>query len=139
MRRFRVPPDARRVEGARRLILKLLLPDVNLVGMDLVALSKVHDRGLLPQRLQRDLRLQPGINPPSRLLRHRSLRLSNEAAVLQLNPRPQNQGPLHCRLAPASHPPSWPAQKSNPHSARRPAGAKLPATSCLGAFWTPPA
>src|SRR5271166_2628548 len=93
MRRFRVPPDAR-AEGARRLILKLLLPDVNLVGMDLVALSKVHDRGLLPQRLQRDLRLQPGINPPSRLLRHRSLRLSNEAAVLQLNPRPQNQGPL---------------------------------------------
>ena len=27
--------------------------------MDLVALSKVGDRRLLPQRLQRDLRLQP--------------------------------------------------------------------------------
>src|SRR6202008_2940474 len=26
---------------------------------------------------------------------------------------------------------------SNPHSARCPAGAQLPATSCLGAFWTP--
>ena len=26
---------------------------------------------------------------------------------------------------------------SNPHSTRCPAGAQLPATSCLGAFWTP--
>jgi hypothetical protein len=42
------------------------------------------------------------------------------------------------RLVPASRP-SWPARKSNPHSARCPAGAKLPATSCLGAFWTPAA
>jgi hypothetical protein len=25
----------------------------------------------------------------------------------------------------------------NPHSARCPAGAPPPATSCLGAFWTP--
>jgi hypothetical protein len=25
----------------------------------------------------------------------------------------------------------------NPHSARCSAGAELPATSCLGAFWTP--
>ena len=58
MRRLRVPPDAE-IEGARRLILKLLLPGVNLVGMDLVALRKVGDRRLLPQRLQRDLRLQP--------------------------------------------------------------------------------
>ena len=40
MRRLGVPPDAR-VEGARRLILKLLLPGVNLVRMDLVALRKV--------------------------------------------------------------------------------------------------
>ena len=43
------------------------------------------------------------------------------------------------RLAPASRPPLSPARKSNPHSARRAAGAKLPATSCLGAFWTPAA
>jgi hypothetical protein len=34
-------------------------------------------------------------------------------------------------------PPSRPALTSNPHSARCPAGAQLPATSCLGAFWTP--
>ena len=49
-------------------------------------------------------------------------------------------GPLHAHpgcLAPASRPPSRPARKSNPHSARCPAGAKLPATSCLGASWTP--
>ena len=34
-------------------------------------------------------------------------------------------------------PPSRSALTSNPHSARCPAGAQLPATSCLGAFWTP--
>ena len=39
MRRLRVPPHAG-VEGARRLILKLLLPGVNLVGMNLVALRR---------------------------------------------------------------------------------------------------
>jgi hypothetical protein len=43
------------------------------------------------------------------------------------------------RLVPASRPPSPPARKSNPHSARGKAGAKLPATSCLGAFRTPAA
>jgi hypothetical protein len=47
--RLRVPPDAG-VERPRRLILKLLLPGVNLVGMDLISLRKVVDRGLLPQR-----------------------------------------------------------------------------------------
>jgi hypothetical protein len=31
------------------------------------------------------------------------------------------------------------ARASNRHSARRPAGANLPATSCLDAFWTPAA
>src|SRR4029077_3261777 len=35
------------------------------------------------------------------------------------------------------HPPSSSALTSNPHSARCPAAAQLPATSCLGAFWTP--
>src|SRR5229473_7975491 len=35
------------------------------------------------------------------------------------------------------HPPSSSAPPSNPHSARCTASAKLPATSCLGAFWTP--
>jgi hypothetical protein len=43
------------------------------------------------------------------------------------------------RLARTSRPPSPPARKSNSHSARGTAGAKLPATSCLGAFWTPAA
>ena len=33
--------------------------------------------------------------------------------------------------------PMEPALASNRHSARRPAGANLPATSCLDAFWTP--
>jgi hypothetical protein len=40
MRRLRVPTNAR-IKGTRRLILKLLLPGVNLVGMHLVALRKV--------------------------------------------------------------------------------------------------
>jgi hypothetical protein len=39
MRRFRVPPDTQ-VEGPRRLILQLLLPGINLVGMDLIPLSR---------------------------------------------------------------------------------------------------
>src|SRR5271165_3780994 len=94
MRRLRIPPDAR-VERARRLILELLLPGVNLVRMDLVPLRQVRDRRLLPQRLQRNLRLQPRVNPSSRLLRHRALRLSNGAAALQLNPWSQKRGPLH--------------------------------------------
>ena len=51
-----------------------------------------------------------------------------------------------CRLFPSGEvlrqhraPPSWPAPRSNPHSARCLVGAKLPATSCLGAFRTPAA
>ena len=43
------------------------------------------------------------------------------------------------RILSASHPPSSSAQPSNPHSACCTAGAQLPATSCLGAFWTPAA
>ena len=35
--------------------------------------------------------------------------------------------------------PIEPALASNRHSARRPPGANLPATSCLDAFWTPAA
>jgi len=101
MRRLRVPSDAR-VEGARRLVQKLLLPGVNLVGMDLVPLRQVDNRRLLPQGLQRDLRLQPRVDPASRVLRHRSLRLSNGAAGLQLNPRSQKRGPLHCILQPSN-------------------------------------
>jgi hypothetical protein len=43
------------------------------------------------------------------------------------------------RILSASHPPSSSALPSNPHSARCTAGAQLPATSRLGAFWTPAA
>src|SRR6516225_7851841 len=42
------------------------------------------------------------------------------------------------RFRAALHPPSTSALTSNPHSTRCPAGAQLPATSCLGAFWTHP-
>src|SRR6201987_2323770 len=41
------------------------------------------------------------------------------------------------RLVLASRLPSRAAPALNPHSARCLAGAQLPATSCLGAFWTP--
>src|SRR5262249_40408650 len=41
------------------------------------------------------------------------------------------------RFLAALHPPSTSTLTSNPHSARCPVGAQLPATSCLGAFWTP--
>src|ERR1700676_997424 len=43
------------------------------------------------------------------------------------------------RLVLASRLPSSSAPPSNPHSARCAASAQLPATSCLGAFWTPAA
>src|SRR6202022_620422 len=43
------------------------------------------------------------------------------------------------RTPSASYPPSSSAPPSNPHSARCPAGAQPPTTSCLGAFWTPAA
>jgi hypothetical protein len=43
------------------------------------------------------------------------------------------------RLVLASRLPSRGAPALNPHSARCSAGAKFPATSCLGAFWTPAA
>jgi hypothetical protein len=43
------------------------------------------------------------------------------------------------RILSVLYPPSNSAPPSNPHSARRTASAKLPATSCLGAFRTPAA
>jgi hypothetical protein len=47
----RVPSDVR-IERPRRVILKLPLPGVDLVGTDLVALGEVVDRRLLSQRLR---------------------------------------------------------------------------------------
>jgi hypothetical protein len=91
MRRLRVPLDAR-VEGVRRLILKLLLSGVN--WLDLLALSKIDNRRPLSQRFQRDLRLQAGVNPASHLVRHHARRLSNGVATLQLDRQPQKRGPL---------------------------------------------
>ena len=46
------------LKGSRRLVEQLLLPRVNLVRVDLVALRQIGHRRLLPQRLQGDLRLQ---------------------------------------------------------------------------------
>jgi hypothetical protein len=46
------------LERPCRLVLKLLLPGVDLVGMYLIALGQVGHRRLLAQRLQGDLRLQ---------------------------------------------------------------------------------
>ena len=50
---------------------QLLLPGVNLVRMNLIALGQIGYRRLLPQRFQRDLGLQYRINLPSRSLRVR--------------------------------------------------------------------
>jgi hypothetical protein len=63
------------VECLRRLVLKLLLPRVDLVGMNLIALRQIGHRRLLAQRLQRNLRLQRRVDLPSRLLCHAPLRL----------------------------------------------------------------
>ena len=57
-----VPPDAR-VESARRVLQELLLPGVNLVRTDFVAVRQLGDRRRFPHRLQGDLRLQTSIDP----------------------------------------------------------------------------
>jgi hypothetical protein len=60
-----------------------------------MALRKIAYRGLLPQRLQRDLRLQRRVNLPSRL-RHQPLRPGRFGAdFFQLSHWSQNPGPLH--------------------------------------------
>lgn len=56
-RRIRFAADPR-IERPRRLLHKLLLPGVYLVGMNLIARGQFGHRRLLPQRLQGDLRLQ---------------------------------------------------------------------------------
>lgn len=73
------------VEGARRILQKLLLPGVDLIGVNLVTLGQIGHRRLLSHRLQGDLRLQRYINLPSRLLRHHPLHLANGAVAFQLN------------------------------------------------------
>src|SRR4051812_11671826 len=91
---FGIPADPR-IKGAGRLLLQLLLPGVNLVRVDFVPLRQVRNRRLFPQRLQRNLRLQPRVDLPSRLFHH-SLRLAYDGtARSQLPGRSQIQGPLH--------------------------------------------
>ena len=75
------------------LLQQLLLPGINLVRVNLVALRQIRHRRLLPQRLQGDLRLQRRVDLPSRLLHH-PLRLSRRNGSLQLSPRSQIRGPL---------------------------------------------
>src|SRR4051812_43044230 len=90
---FGIPADPR-IKGAGRLLLQLLLPGVNLVRVDFVPLRQVRNRRLFPQRLQRNLRLQPRVDLPSRLFHH-SLRLAYDGtARSQLPGRSQIQGPL---------------------------------------------
>jgi hypothetical protein len=84
LRRRSIPPDAA-VEGAPGLLLKLPLPSVNLIGMDLVPLCQIRHRSLLS-------RAPPAQSSPS--APHQSIvssssslaPLSNGAAGLQLNP-----------------------------------------------------
>src|SRR5271169_6029642 len=93
-RRFRVYADPR-IERPRRMVQKLFLPGVDLVGMNLMALRQVAYRRLLPHRLESDLRLQRRINLPSRL-RHLPLRpVPFGADFFQLSHWSQNPGPLH--------------------------------------------
>ena len=92
-RGFRVHADPR-IERAPRVVQQLLLPRLDLVRMNLMALRQVGYRHLLPQRLQRDLRLQRRVNLPSRL-RHLPLRpVSFGADFFQPSHWSQNPGPL---------------------------------------------
>src|SRR5208337_5692064 len=65
-RRLRLRANLR-IKRPRRMVQQLLLPGVNLVGMNLMALRQVGYRRLFAQRLQRNLRLQRRVNLPSRL------------------------------------------------------------------------
>src|SRR3954466_6678680 len=104
---FGIPADPR-IKGAGRLLMQLLLPGVNLVRVDFVPLRQVRNRRLFPQRLQRNLRLQPRIDLPSRLFHH-SLRLAYDGtARSQLPGRSQIQGPLHRRVPRPRHRPLAP-------------------------------
>ena len=58
------------VESPRRILKELLLPGVNLVGMNFVALRQIGDRRCFPHGLQGDLGLQACVDLASRLLRH---------------------------------------------------------------------
>src|SRR5436305_15188230 len=74
------------IEGACRLLEKLLLPSIDLIGVNLVALGQVSDRRLVPQRLQGDLRLQCRVDLPSRLLRHSPLLFRKGATDYPIKP-----------------------------------------------------
>src|SRR5262249_34941170 len=60
------------IKSACRMLQQLLLPGVDLVGMDLIALSQIGNRRLVPERFQRNPRLQCRVDPPPRSLRHLS-------------------------------------------------------------------
>src|SRR5215468_1501383 len=81
-------PVAGGLERPRRLVLKLLLPGVYLVGVHLITLGQVGHRRLLSQRLQRNLRFQRRIDPSSRPLSHRPLRLIRNGAFSNYAPGP---------------------------------------------------
>jgi hypothetical protein len=69
-------------------VLKLLFPGVDLVRMYLIALRQIGHARLLAQRLPGDLRLQSCIDPPSRPLSHRPLRLIRDGAFSNYAPGP---------------------------------------------------
>ena len=73
------------VEGARRLILKLLLPGVNLVRMELVALRKIRERRLLPKASSAIFAFSPARSVVS-------------LAGLHISLCSQKRGPLHSFL-----------------------------------------
>jgi hypothetical protein len=101
MRRFRVPPHPG-IERPRRLILKLLLPGVNLVGMDLVALRKVRDRRLLPSASSAIFASSPASIP--RLVFFVIVRsvYQTEPPFSNLTSGPKKRGPLHFAAMPNS-------------------------------------
>src|SRR6185437_15733078 len=92
-RRLRVHPDLG-IEHPRRMVQQLLLLRIDLVRMNLVTLRQVVHCRLLAQRLDRNLRLQPRVNLPSRL-RHVPLRSKPFGAdFLQPSQWSQKPGPL---------------------------------------------
>ena len=98
---------------------------------DLLSTLRLSRSDALAPRRRRSLSTQS--HPPARRSPVDPLRAPAEMPTALSQPR------VRADIQVASRPSSRSAPPSNPHSARCTTAAQLPATSCLGAFWTPAA
>ena len=87
------------------MVQQLLLPGVNLDGMNLMALRQVGCRRLFAQRLQRDLRLQRRVNLPSAPSSSSAPSYPIRSRLLPTIPLVPKSGPLSGQTTPQAPPP----------------------------------